>query len=283
MKMKKGSLAVLLLLMIVLVPAWSIEIKVSDSRENNFYMDALYWVLDKSGQEYQITYTEHPVSSQQRKIIQLKQGDIDLLYAGTSIELEHELLPVRFPIMRGLIGRRLFIINNRYQKDYDSVNNLNDLKGFVGIQGIGWGDTRVLEASDLPQIEKLYDDIFINLNAGSRYYFPRGMTEVFAELQDKKLKLPDIELEQKILLSYKTAVFFFVNPSNKALKEALDSGFQKGYEDGSYEQFFYNHSLITTAFENAQLDNRTLIEIDNPFLSKETKAIPAGYWHIDPR
>lgn len=120
-------------------PVWAIDIKISDSRANNFYMDALKFVLEKSGADYEFVPTKHPVSSQGRKFILVKNGDIDILYAGTSVQLEKELLPIRFPIMRGLAGRRIFIINKNYQSEYSSIRNLNDLKMFVGIQGIGWG------------------------------------------------------------------------------------------------------------------------------------------------
>lgn len=143
------------------------------------------------------------------------------------------------------------------------------------------GDTQVLEASGLKQEERLYDNIFANLNLGSRYYFPRGMTEIFSELIDKNTKFPNLTAEKNIVLEYKSAVFFFINPSNKALESVLTSGFINAYEDESYNQFFYNHPLIKSSFEQARLETRTRIEIPNPFLGAETEAIPSAYWHQD--
>ena len=92
-------------------PTWAIDIKVSDSRANNVYMDALIWVLDKSGADYRLVHTDHSMSSQVRKVTLVQSGELDIMYAGTTRELEEQLLPIRFPITRGLIGKRVFIIN----------------------------------------------------------------------------------------------------------------------------------------------------------------------------
>ena len=266
-----------------LIPStvWAITVKINDTRNNNYYMQALTWLLDRSGKAYTIVSTDYPVSSQARKVAFVKSGLIDILYAGTSVKLEQQLRPIRFPIMRGLIGRRVLIINKSYQPEYDRVKHISDLKKHVGIQGLGWGDKQVLEAAGLPQTAALYDDIFTRLDAGGRYYFPRGVVEVYSELAGKKSQLPNLAVENNILLVYKTAVFFFVHPGNTGLAAMLETGFLKGYEDGSYGRFFYTHPLIRHSLEQANLQNRTVIKIPNPFLSPETNAIPARYWHKD--
>lgn len=277
--MKSLLISYCLLFSLSISSVWAIDIRISDTRKSNFYMDALAWLLEKSGEEYNLVQTKHSVTSQGRKVLLVKQGELDLLYAGTSIELESELLPIRFPIVRGLIGQRIFIIHRNYQSSYDQVKNLNNLRAFLGVQGVGWGDKQVLEASGLNQVERLYDDIFENINSGSRYYFPRGVTEVFAEVRDREERLPNLAIEKNLLLTYKTAVFFFINPSNQALEAMLTQGFIKGYEDGSYEAFFYQHPLIKNALEQGNLSSRIKIDIPNPYLTPETQVIDDRYWH----
>lgn len=282
MNMKQAAFAALCAALF-LIPAtvWAVTIKINDTRSNNYYLEALTWLLDKSGKAYTIVPTDYPVSSQARKVAFVKTGDIDILYAGTSIKLEQQLRPIRFPIMRGLIGRRVFIINKTLQAEYGLVKNIDDLKKHVGIQGLGWADTQILEFSGLKQAGALYDDIFTRINAGSRYYFPRGVVEAFSELADMKNQMPDLAVENNILLVYKAAVFFFVHPANTELAAMLETGFQKGYEDGSYDRFFYTHPLIKRSLAQANLQNRTVLKIPNPFLSPETNAVPARYWHRD--
>ncbi len=113
--MNRTAIIAFSILFAIIDPAWAIDIKISDTRENNFYMDALRFILEKSGTDYKLISTKHPSSTQGRKIILVKNNDIDILYAGTSIQLEKELLPIRFPVMRGLIGRIFFIINKSHQ------------------------------------------------------------------------------------------------------------------------------------------------------------------------
>jgi hypothetical protein len=259
--------------------AWSIGIKVSDSRANNFYMDALVWVLDKSGAEYELIQTEHSMSSQVRKVALVQHGDLDVMYAGTTVEMEEQLEPIRFPITRGLIGSRVFIINKKYQDEYRYIKGIDDLKRYSGVLSCGWPEKEIFEAVGLKQKEQLYTDIFDGINQGSRYYFPRGILEAYSELIDKKETLKNLVVEENILLRYKSAVLFFVHPDNKRLKAILEEGFRKGYEDGSYIEFLYNHPLIKESFVKSDLDNRLVIEIANPFFPEKSATILNQYWH----
>ena len=272
--------ALLVVLLFSTFSSWSsMGIKVSDSRANNFYMDALTWILNKSGADYYLINTDHSMSSQVRKVALVQRGELDVMYAGTTNEMEADLMPIRFPVTRGLIGSRIFIINKKYQQEYEAIFSVDDLRKYSGVLGFGWPDKEVLEAEGLMQAEKVYDDIFTSIHLGSRYYFPRGILEAYSELIDKKDRLPNLIVEENLLLRYKAAVFFFINPKNKALAKILNEGFRKGYEDGSYEKFLYSHPLIKASFEKTNLENRLKIDIPNPFFPEASSAIPAEYWH----
>ena len=258
---------------------WAIDIKVNDSRANNFYMDALIWILDKSGADYRLIHTNHLMSSQVRKVKLVQKGEIDIMYAGTTNELESMLKPIRFPVTRGLVGHRVFIINKNYRLDYAQVKGINDLKHHSGILSYGWADKEIYEAVGLMQVEKIYADIFSNINSGSRYYFSRGVLEAYSELIDKKEMMPNLIVEDNIILRYKAAVLFFIHPENKELEEMMTRGFNKAYEDGSYIDFLYNHPLIKSSFEQANLAERLVIDIPNPFFPEASSSIPVEYWH----
>ncbi len=242
-------------------------------------MDALTWVLDKSGADYHFIKTGHSMSSQVRKVALIQRGELDVMYAGTTNEMEAQLQPIRFPITRGLIGRRVFIINKQYQRDYSQIKGIDDLKKYSGILSFGWPEKEIFEAVGLKQTEKIYDDIFSSLNSGSRYYFSRGILEAYSELIDKQDTMPNLVVEDNILLKYKSAVLFFVNNNNQRLIAMLNAGFKKGYEDGSYKDFLYNHPLIKKSFEKHNVEKRLIIEIPNPFFPRKSTDIPSFYWH----
>jgi len=89
-----------------------------------------------------------------------KNSDINVMWFGTSAAYEKELLPIRFPLYRGILGHRVFIINQKSQVDFDKIKNLNDLQSMVGGQGIGWSDVDILEYSGLKQEQASYDNLF---------------------------------------------------------------------------------------------------------------------------
>lgn len=242
-------------------------------------MDALIWILDKSGADYRLIHTNHLRSSQVRKVKLVQKGEVDIMYAGTTVEMESILKPIRFPITRGLIGHRIFIINKNHRSNYAQIKGIDDLKNYSGILSYGWPEKEIFEAVGLMQVEKIYAEIFDNLNSGSRYYFSRGVLEAYSELIDKKEAMPNLIVEENILLRYKSAVLFFIHPENKELEEIITSGFNKAYEDGSYIDFLYNHPLIKSSFEQANLAERLVIDIPNPFFSEASKSIPGQFWH----
>lgn len=255
-----------------------IDIRISDSRNSNIYLDTLRWLLKRSGERYQLRHTDHPISSQKRKVAMLLNDEIDIIYAGTTTELEDTLRPIRFPITRGHIGQRLLVINKIHQAVFRQINNLADLQQHTALLGFGWPEVELFSAAQMPISERVYDDIFLAVNDGSRAYFPRGVLEASAELTDRPY-LANLAIDSHLLLRYKSAVFFFVHPDNQKLADLITREFSRAYRDGSYIDFFYNHPGVQQALAAAQLNRRTVIDIDNPFFPEASNNIPAQYWY----
>jgi hypothetical protein len=253
------------------------------SRENS--VDSLYqiallkFILNKANVPYELTARNG--FSGARTLAELKSGkNINLYWMGTSELMEKELTPIRYPLFRGLLGHRIFIINKKEQAKFDKVKNLQDLKKLKGAQGIGWSDIAILENAGLKQYATGYENIFKMLNSGGRIaYFSRGLSEAFSEVDARKKTFSNLKVEDNILLVYPLAMFFFVNPNDKPLIAALNKGFKLAYADGSFEEFFYNHPIIKASLKNAHLNKRIKIKIENPFLTNETKNIDKKYWH----
>jgi hypothetical protein len=253
------------------------------SRENS--VDSLYqiallkFILNKANVPYELTPRNG--FSGARTLAELKSGkNINLYWMGTSELMEKELIPVRYPLFRGLLGYRVFIINKNEQTKFEKVKNLQDLQKLKGAQGLGWSDIAILENSGLKQFATEYENIFKMLDSGGRIaYFSRGLSEAFSEVDARKKTLSNLKVEKNILLTYPLAMFFFVSPNDKPLADALNKGFELAYADGSFEKFFYNHPVIKESLKNAHLKKRIKIEITNPFLTNETIKIDKKYWH----
>ncbi len=276
-----GFVFFLLLQVIQTASALDVIVPVKSEYEarHEYPLALLKFVLDKSGVDYHISYSDTGVTTQSRQIDLLKQNRINIVWCGTSANLERELVPIRFPIWRGLLGYRVFIINKNRQEAFNKVKTLEDLQQFTGDQGLGWTDVQILENSGLMQHETRYDLIFAKVNGNHSDYFARGITEGFTEVEVRKEKFNNLAVEQHILLVYPFAGFFFTNKENSELAQALEKGFQESYADGSFLEFFYNYPVVDNVIKQAHLDNRVRIDIPNPLMTAETLAIPDEYWH----
>lgn len=253
----------------------------SDKQNRDFFqLQLLQFILDKVNVNYEFKPTKH-IYTQSRVISELKKGEkINIYWMGSSVQLEKELRPIRFPIYRGLLGHRVFIINKDDQKLFSLINTLEDLQKFKGAQGIGWSDTAILEGSGLEQHIAKYESIFKMINQGGRVsYFSRGLNEAFNEVEVRKNELSNLSVEKNLVLIYPFSMFLFVNKNDEKLATLLEEGFKKAYEDGSFEKFFYSHPKIKESLVKSNLQNRVKIEIVNPFLTPETMAIKELYWH----
>ena len=251
-----------------------------NTERDEFKLSVLKLILDNANIKYNIESSTN-IYSQARAVKELKKGkEINLFWMGTSKEVEEELIPIRFPLYRGLVGHRVFIINKNDQMLFNNIKTLEQLQKLKGAQGIGWSDIALLEASGLNQYVTKYENIFNMINKGGRVdYFSRGINEIYSEISLRKEKLSNLTVEKNIVLTYPFAMFFFVSPKDKNLAEVLNASFRKAYEDRVFEKFFYTHPIIKKSIEKSNLNNRIRIDIKNPFLSEETLNIDNRYWH----
>lgn len=251
-----------------------------NSDRDNYQLDLIKFLLNKADVEYELKHPKE-IYTQARIIRELKDGkNINIYWMGTSPQLEEEFLTLRYPIYRGLLGHRVFIINKQDQAIFDNIQTLGQLQKLKGAQGIGWSDIAILESSGLEQHTTKYENIFRMVNRGGRVsYFSRGLNEGFSEVEHRKDSLKNLTVEKNITLVYPFAMFLFVSPNNTQLQQYLEKGFLLAYKDGSFMDFFYTHPKIKQSIETAQLEKRTRIEIPNPFLTPKTANINPKYWH----
>ncbi len=264
--------------------ASAIEIKIPkvSGYTEHFKSDLLKLIISKADGEHSLSQAEAGyTSSRSRRSLNQKDSEINLIWAGTSNEYEQTLLPIRFPLYRGLLGHRVFIINQKFQTKFDKVKNLTDLQQMIGAQGIGWSDVEILEHSGLKQEQASYDNIFKMINKGRIDYFSRGVTEAFNEVDTRKSKLHNLAVEKNILLIYPFAMYFFTGRDNIEVAKVLESGFKNAYADGSFMKFFYSHPEIKKVFNQASLNDRIEIKIPNNFMTEETLNLPEYLWHTN--
>ena len=245
-----------------------------------YYVKLLSLLLDKTADEYGVTQLKpsDKTMPQSRAIKQLthKQG-IDIFWTVTSSEREEELIPIRIPLLKGMLGYRVLMIRKEDRTKFSAIDNLEDLKAFNAGQGHDWPDTKILQANLLKVITaSTYNGLFSMLHAKRFDFFPRGINEAWQELARQNNSA--LMIEQHLLLHYPSPIYFFVNKEKQQLAKRIEKGLMLAIEDCSFEQLFYSHPAHKRMFDIAQLDKRTIISLNNPLLPELTPLDSKKLW-----
>ncbi len=207
-------------------------------------------------------------------------GEANVVWSSTSDQKERELLPIRFELRKGLLGFRVALIDQRRQKEFDRVATFADVKKLTIGQGIGWGDVSVYRAAGMKVTTAPYEDLFRMVTNDRFDLFPRGVSEAFRERDARRDQVPNLAVEQAILLYYPWPYYFFCNRKDTALAARIERGLKRMRADGSFNRIFWKYNRA--AIEQARMSERRVIQIPNPLLPKDTPLGDTGMW-FDPK
>lgn len=241
-----------------------------------YFIDLLDLILSKTDGAYRLEAS--PTKMPQGRVLrQLKQGTgIDVAWTMTSVQREQELLPIRIPLLKGLIGTRLLLINEADEARFGQITASEQLKALDAGQGHDWPDTDILRHNGYRVTESpAYDALFRMLHRHRIDYFPRSIEEIWVEAERGADK--GLVVEKTIVLQYPTAIYFFVNKTNHALARRLEEGLERALADGSFEALFRKN--FYHLIEQADLENRTRFHLENPLLPPKTPVGRRALWY----
>ncbi|MFT6895978.1 MAG: hypothetical protein ACJA13_000375 [Paraglaciecola sp.] len=240
-----------------------------------YYTELLTTVIDETRIDYPQTRLQ-PVTismSQSRLVMSLQAGKIfDVTWLMTSKDREQNLLPIRIPLLKGLMGYRLLLINKGHQDKFANISTLAQLKKRVGGQSFDWPDTEILLSNGLVLVAGPAATLHQMLMANRFDYFPRGISEIWRE---EKL-FDTLVIEQNLVLHYPAVEYFFVQAGNTELAQRIEVGLTRAKSNGRFEAIFQSHGLFKSSIKKANLAQRTVIELKNTALSLPTQQILAN-------
>lgn len=235
--------------------------------------------ISKLETPYDLKASKAPMP-QERALKTLRNRDgIDVVWTMTSNERENQLLPIRIPLYKGLIGWRLFLIKADNQVKFNSITNLAGLSQLIAGQGHDWPDTYIFNESGISVVSSPYYEGLFEMLAKNRFdYFPRSIVEIWGELDVR----PELNLvvEKYILLRYPTAIYFFVNINDQQLANDIERGLNIAIEDGTFDSLFFEYN--NDAINKASLSQRTIIDLPNPLLPPLTPLNNEALWFSQP-
>jgi hypothetical protein len=240
---------------------------IQGSERNNYFVELLTHALSYSPKKnYQLTFYNMRLPKPRVLKNIAANGGINIIAAGATIEREKILQPIWFPILKGLYGWRIPLVNKENSNLFLPKLSSEAFKKLTVGQLHSWSDTKVLESNDI-HVEKgsHYQGLFQMLEANRFDYFPRSILEAQAEL-DRNKNL-NITIDTNILLHYPTAYLFYVNKSNKILAEDVTYGLEQALKDGSFDRIFkrYYGEMVNGTIK----ENRSVYHLKNPFLPKK--------------
>ena len=203
---------------------------------------------------------------------------IDVAFFPTSIERENKLLAIKIPILQGILGYRVLLINHDNREAFSKISSLTQLKkNYTAGFGEHWADMAILEANTIPVMGvHKYNLLFAMLNLKRFDYIPRGINEAWNEVDKFQPQFKNIMVEPNIALYYPYYVYFFVSKSNRALADRIQTGLMLALTDGSFKALFLDYHQHL--FEQATLDKRKLFTLENPTLPIKNGTPKLSWW-----
>ncbi|NVK55544.1 MAG: transporter substrate-binding domain-containing protein [Alteromonadaceae bacterium] len=244
-------------------------------QRDKYFLAQLSLALKMAEQSYQLIPSPVPTMPEDRSIMLINNGYYNVHWLNTSENREDELLAIKIPLAKGLIGWRLMLIHASNAQRFSSVKDVSELKKLVAGVGHDWPDMAVFQhnnfsvfsASSTAGLQRM-------LNLKRIDYFPRSILEIWQE--HATTEHPQLIIDESMVLQYPAAMYFFVAKDNVALHDAIKYGLEKAIETGEFDALFYQYfgDVIT----KAKLDQRRLFKVSNPIINDQEYLSKEALW-----
>ena len=216
--------------------------------------------------------------SQKRTVLELKKSaKINVAWLPATRRLEKELLSVKIPIRKGLLGWRLLMINESSQKAFNKIKNLADLQAFRTAFLRDWHDWPVMLAN-FPHLQAVssYQSLFRILKQKRIDFISRAIHEIYAEINDYDPNGKVLKVASNLMLYYQQADLFYFSKNDLDLANRVKKGFLALINSGEYERMFMTH--YGDIIKKVKDQKRFVIKLNNPFISSNLPESNSEFW-----
>ena len=108
-----------------------------------------------------------------------------------------------------------------------------------------------------------YESLFKMLNARRFDYIPRGVHEIYDELEARSKDIDNLMVEPHIVLLMPLPTYTYVSPKEQRLAKRIEIGLKKIIANGELDKLFNRY--YADDITRANLSRRKVIEIKTPF------------------
>ena len=191
---------------------------------------------------------------------------------------ESQTLPIYIPLRKGILGYRLFLIDQANQSIFSGLKTLEEIRRLPIGSGSQWSITRVFRAEGFRVVGVVqYEQLFELLMRGRFEGFPRGVNEIFQEYDARHETYPNMAIETDIALYIPLPTYFFVSPRRPELKERIEAGLDQMIRDGEFDRLFME--FHRKSLEWARLSQRRIFRLGNKDLGPDTPLDRPELWY----
>lgn len=204
---------------------------------------------------------------------------IDVYWAGASEARARQLNEIPIPLVNGMLGMRLFAINEVDRQRFSDVSSLADLANMTACQGRHWPDSNILAAAGLAvQRVSSYELMWRMLERRRCDYFPRGVHEIYTEVAAREQAYDGLMIYPNLGIYYPLPMYFYTAPEQQALAERLEVGLERAIDDGSLTELIRSHPTTEHLFPLTQWRAVRWLELENPALPDSADPADQRYW-----
>ena len=256
--------------------------------ENAFYYRLLKLALERSGSPYVLGLSAEMQPQDEAVSALVHGGDdpsrnplrITVGVYGAGKDLNRRLQPVPIPVAGGILGLRVGWSHRNDVPLLKTVDDVADLRSILLLQGLGWSDVEIFDASGLQTYTARSENLFRLVDNRRVQLYPRGVAELEEEYQEVRSETTQTVLDPHLLIAYPFAGFFYVSPNQQALANAIRVGFERAIADGSYQRLLEESIFTPWLKKNLNLEDRSIIVLPNPNAHEALADVNPKHWIV---
>lgn len=170
---------------------------------------------------------------------------------------------IKVPVRLGLLSYRLLLVNKLQLTKFEKVKTKEGLGKLYAGLAKGWETGKVFNYHGFNVKETgHFEGIFAMLDKQRFDYLPRGVYEVYDELESRSELLKHVVVEPTLALYIPTVSRVYVSPKHPRLAKRIETGLQVMLKNGDLKEILYKY--YKKDLERADLKNRRIITVENP-------------------
>ncbi|MER2491555.1 transporter substrate-binding domain-containing protein [Catenovulum sediminis] len=205
--------------------------------------------------------------AEESSIFSQQEYDVFVSVAGNpKLDQENKIL-IPIPLMQGLLGTRLMIINERDRVKFATIKTKAQLQALYSGIPAGWADAKLFIANNFNVNETgTFDDILLRLKRKQFDYFALGANEIESVYEQRVTAKENLIIEPTLALYYPFPVVFYVNPNRAELAQQLRASLHQLVQNETLNKIFARY--FAQIQERLNLTERKFIHLENPLLPK---------------